>query len=364
MGVRPPRNVTQAEIARSLGVHQTTVSAILFNKPGVKFSPAVREKVKAAARKLGYRPSASARALRGVRSGLIGVLHFGRDKDVESQRLHQIIQAIHNGGYGPLAMPMVPGVMRLSQHDEVSACTVMLDARVEALALSGFADDFDLEQLKRFQDADIPIVSVTGIKLPGVPFYGADRRQAMYELTGHVIRQGRRKLIYLHRWASELTALVESTAFAAVEGFQQAAREHGLSLEQAIPCIHPAANQRSSYDAGEQAFAKVWESGARPDAVLCYDDSWALGVYGYCQRHGIRIPDDVAVIGYENQRLGNHLFPRLTSASLPYESIAAAALDHLIGVLKTGLPASEKDRTVLFPCTLDIRESCGSRPCS
>jgi len=322
----------------------------------------MREKVIAAARKLGYRPSASARALRGVRSGLIGVFHFGRDKDVESRRLYQIIQAIHAKGYQPLAMPMADQVMRLSRNDEISACTVMLDANIEGLVLSGFADDFDLAQLKRFQEVHIPIVSITGIKLPGIPFFGADRCQAMYQLTRHAILQGRRKLIYLHRWASGLTDLVQNTAFAAVEGFQQAARDHGLSFEQAIPYIKPPSDQSGlfSYGAGEQAFAEVWESGGRPDAVLCYDDGWALGVYGYCQRHGIRIPDDVAVIGYENQRLGNYLFPRLTTASLPYENIASGALDYLTRALKEQ-PLSSEDRIVLSPCTLEVRESCGAR---
>lgn len=354
---QPARNVTQAEIARSLGVHQTTVSAILSNRRSDKFAPEMRERVLKAAQKLGYRPSASARALRGVRSGLIGVLHFGRDKDVESQRLHEIIQAIHGCGYQPLAMPMAAKVMRLSRHDEISACTVMLDANIEGLILSGFADDFDLAQLKRFQEVNIPIISITGIKLPEIAFFGPDRRKAVYDLTSHLIAQGRRKLIYVHRWASELTPLVEDIAFADVEGFQQAAREHGLSLEQAIPYVNRA--RLFSYDAGAQAFAEIWEGGARPEAVICYDDGWALGVYGYCQRKGIRIPEDIAVVGYENQRLGNHLYPALTTASLPYAEIVPAALDYLTAALKEG-EASLKDCTKLYPCTLEIRESCGA----
>ncbi len=354
---QPTRNITQAEIARSLGVHQTTVSAILSNKRSEKFAPEMRERVTAAARKLGYRPSASARALRGVRTGLIGVLHFGRDKDVESQRLHEIIQAIHLNGYQPLAMPMAPQVMRLSQQDEISACTVMLDTNVEGLVLSGFADDFDLAQLKRFEEANIPIISITGLKLPGIPFFGPDRRKAVYDLTSHLIEQGRRKLIYLYRWGSELAAPTEEASLAAVDGFQQAAREHGLSLEQAIPYVNRV--RQSSYDAGESTFAQIWEGGARPEAVVCYDDGWALGVYGYCQRHGIRIPEDVAVVGYENQQLGRHLHPRLTTASLSYEVIVPAALDYLINALKSDRPLL-KDRTSLFPCQLVIRESSGA----
>lgn len=314
-------------------------------------------------RKLGYRFSAPARALRGTRSGLIGVFHFGRDKDVESQRLHQIIGAIHKEGYRPLAMPMATKVMWLSQQDEISACTAMLDTNVEGLVLSGFADDFDLGQLKRFQEAGIPIVGVTGIKLPGVPFFGADRHQAAYELTNHIIRQGRKKLVYLHRWSSELTSLAGAMAFAAVEGFRQAARENGLSIEQAIPHIKPPPTQSGlySYQGGEQGFAEIWESGARPDAVLCYDDCWAVGVYAYCQRHGIRIPDDVAVVGYESQRLGNHVFPRLTSASVPYEEIATAAVSYLGAALKEERTSLE-DCTRLSKCALVIRESCGAHP--
>ncbi len=354
----PSRNVTQAEIARSLGIHQTTVSAILAGKRTHQFSPEMRERVEAAARRLGYRPSAPARALRGVGSRLIGVLHFGRDKDVESQRLTQIVKAIHHHGYQPLAMPMAAEVMQLSRQDEMTASTVMLDAHVEALVLSGFADDFDLGQLERFRKAGIPMVSVTGVGLPGIAFFGDDRRKAIYDLTTHLIAQGRRKLVYLHRWASEWVA---SDLFADVEGFRQAAREHGLQFEDAIAHTQPLRKHtgRDAHQAGENAFAEIWESGARPQAVLCYDDSWALGVYGYCQRHGIRIPEEVAIVGYENQRLGCHLHPRLTTASLPYEQMASAAMEYLAGTLQQQRQPADLP-VHLYPCTLEIRESCGA----
>lgn len=364
MTAQPTKSVTQAEVARILGIHQTTVSAILSGKRAEKFAPEMRERVEAAARQLGYRPSVTARMLRGARSGLIGVFHFGRDKDIESHRLHQIVSAIHKEGYKPLAMPMGPKVMWLSQRDEISACTVMLDAKVEGLVLSGFADDFDLGQLKRFQEMGIPVVSVAGIKLPGVPFFGADRRQASYELTTHLIHHGRKRLICLHRWPSKLMELTGSTAFDAVEGFRQAAQDNGLTMEQAIPYIKPPLTETGmhSYAAGEQAFAEIWESGARPDAVLCYDDNGAIGVYGYCQRHGIRIPDDVAIVGYENQRICDHLHPRLTSVSMPDKTMAEKAIQCLIRNLAKKDMVASSDKAEFIPCSLVIRESCGGGP--
>jgi len=352
--------VTQAEIARQLGIHQTTVSAILSGKRAEKFMPEMRERVVLAAERLGYRPSAPARALRGSKSGLIGVFHFGREKDVEFQRLREIVTAIHRDGYKPLAMPMDAKIMWL-QEDEVSACSVMLDSRVEGLVLSGFADDFDLTQLDRFRAAGIPMVSVSGIKLPDIPLFAADRHQAIFEATSHLIREGRRRLVYLHRWSSALTGIASATAFAPVDGFRRAAAEHGLSEEEAVPFIKPppATSGLSAYAAAESAMQEVLASGLRPDGVVCYDDSWAIGVYGFCQRNGISIPDDIAVVGFENQVLGAHLHPRLTSMAQPLAEIAGSAVEALTASLaKT---AALPNRTHFFPCELVVRESSRTR---
>lgn len=204
-------SVTQAEIARQLGVHQTTVSAILGGKQTHRYSEEIQRKVRETARRLGYRPSAVARSLRGARSGLIGLFHFGRDKDVELERLHELVVAIHDANYRPLAMPMATSVMWVEK-DAGSACSSMLEAHVEALILSGFSDDFDLSQLKRFQAAKIPIVSVSGLKLPGIPHFSTDREDAVYESTMHLIQRGRTRLAYLGRRPSRLDQLASARA--------------------------------------------------------------------------------------------------------------------------------------------------------
>ncbi len=350
------RKITQAELAKSLGVHQTTISAILAGKSGNRYSAELRERVETAARELGYRPSASARVLRGARSGLIGVFHFGRDKDVESERLHEIVSAIHRSGFSPLAMPMATKVMWL-QDDVASASTVMLDAKVEGLVLSGFSDEFDLAQLQRFLDARVPIVSISGIKIPEIPFFGADRARAIHEATSHLIAQGRRKLVYLHRWSSELTNLAGPTSFGAVEGFRRAAEEHGILASDAVPLIKPTplTSGIGSFQAGEAAFREIWESGLRPNGVVCYDDAWAVGVYAFCQRQGIRIPEEVAITGFENQRICEFLYPRLTSQAQPYQKMATEAITALVSKITQGQEVA--DTSTLFPCSLIIRES-------
>ncbi|HWL51248.1 MAG TPA: LacI family DNA-binding transcriptional regulator [Chthoniobacteraceae bacterium] len=360
MARKPVHTVTQREIAQSLGIHQTTVSAILSGK-GERFPEEMHRRVKEAARRLGYRPSASARALRGVRSGLIGVLHFGRSKDTESHRLHEIVSAIHRQGYGPLAMPMASRVMWLKK-DEVSACTVMLDARVEGLVISGFADDFDLEQLERFREMRIPTVAVAGVKLPGIPQVAEDRAQALYDMTSHLIAQGRRRIICLHRWPTGNTGFSSTMAQAAAEGFRRAAGEHHLSAQEAIFHLHPALihSGMNAFQAGENAIREVWESGARPEAVICYDDSWAVGVYHYCSRHGIRIPDDLAVVGFENQEIGNFLDPHLTTLSLPLKAMGTKALEWLTAAIRNPVAPRLAEEKVLLPCELVVRESCGA----
>lgn len=348
-------NITQLEIAKRLGVHQTTVSAILSGNSTKKFSPAMRKRILSAAKRLGYRPFAPARILRGARSGLIGIFHFGRDKDVESKRLGEIIDAIHEAGYHPLAMPMDTKVMSL-QKDEIPACSVMLDARVEGLILSGFADDFDLSQLERFRAAHIPIVSISGIKLPGIPLYAADREQAAYDATTHLIMEGRKKLLYLHRWSSDLTDLAKATAFAATKGFEKAAKKHGLKKSNAKIHTEPSTPKRNYYEAAGLAVHDALQKDPDLDAVLCYDDTWALSVYFYCQRVGISIPKDIAVVGFENQTISEHIYPTLTSSSQPHQEMASIAVKTLVDTLQNPIPELP-DKIFLFPCKLIIRES-------
>lgn len=357
---KPVHTVTQREIAQNLGIHQTTVSAILSGK-GERFPEEMHQRVKEAAKRLGYRPSASARALRGVRSGLIGVFHFGRSKDTESNRLHELVSAIHHQGYSPLAMPMASKIMWL-QKDEVSACTVMLDARVEGLIISGFADDFDLSQLERFREMRIPMVAVTGVKLPGIPLVAEDRAKALYDMTCHLIAQGRRKIICLHRWPTGIAGFSSVMAQAAAEGFRRAANEHHLTAQEAIFHLHPALTHSgiNAFQAGENVMREVWESGARPDAVICYDDSWAVGVYRYCQKHGIGIPDELAVVGFENQEIGSYLTPCLTTLSLPVKAMAAKTLEILTTAIRRPAGPKSTEESVLLPCELVVRESCGA----
>lgn len=358
--MRNSPGITQAEIARRLGIHQTTVSAILDGKRAGRYSAGMRDKVRSAASRLGYRPSAPARVLRGARSGWIGVFHFGRDKDVESERLHEIVSAVHGAGYVPLAMPMGSSVMWVEQ-DAGSACSVMLDARVEGLVLSGFADEFDLAQLKRFRAAGIPIVGVSGLKLPGIPLYAADREQAVHDATAHLISNGRRELVYLCRWPSASEAIAGARDVPGMKGFRRAAEEQGLAPQRAQPFVEPSPLQTglNAFESGHTVFKRIWEGGARPDGVVCYDDGWALGVYAYCQRHGIQIPGDVAVVGFENQLFGEHLVPSLTSVALPHAEMARTAVENLLKVMR-GDGKETRNGGKLFPGQLVVRESCGT----
>lgn len=358
--LRLMKGITQRDLARLLNVHQTTVSYILSGARAEKFSLEMRQRVTEAAKQYGYRPSLTARNLRGVsKTGIIGVFHFGSHKDVESFRLREVVNAIHAHNYRPLAVSMSSQIMWVP-NDEKSACSVLEEVKVEGIVLSGYADQFDLNQLARFHARNVPVVSVNvELKLPGIPLFGADRYEAAYELTSHLIANGRRKLLCLHRWPSSLVKLAKTTGFRAVEGFRAAAEDHGISPDAIRVVIQEDAltTGLNSFESGEKGMEEGWQHGFRPDAVICYDDSWAVGVYGWLARKGLRVPDDVAVVGFENQDIGNHLHPRLTSVRVPYQDMSAKSLDYLVGVLQ-GNPASP-EMLDISKCSLVLRESCG-----
>lgn len=359
-GIKPGSEgpATQKQVAQNLGLHQTTVSYILSGRATAKFSSETRERVLREARRLGYRVSAPARLLRGGRSGLIGMFHFGRgDMSTTGRRLDEILHAITRMNYRPMAIPMAPEML-IDAENQKSACEVLMDVRVEGLVISGFSDRFDRRLLGTFKSAGIPMVSVTGVVLPGIPFFGYDRAGSVKELTRHLIERGRKRLVFLgSRQPTTLRQQGYQNHFAAESGFVEVTKAHGLKgrvVEQKRRTN--SSSESAPYQEGEELMVEAWSGPRKPDGVICYDDRLAAGVYRFCHTHGIEIPEQLAVVGYGNQPFGEFLGPNLTTVTLPTKEAASAAVQLLVERIRNGWSGSSNIRRFL-PCPVIPRES-------
>jgi DNA-binding LacI/PurR family transcriptional regulator len=272
------KRVSIREVARASGVAVSTVSRSLNDDPEV--SEATREKVRAAALALGYRPSAAARGLARGRSGNVAVaitaphtpvfldpfyaeVLGGIEEVLEARDLHLLITSLKRG------------------HDLVS---LVNEGRADGLIVIGC--ELEEERLREIQ-ALSPLVLVDR-ELPGFTSVSTDNRAGMARATRELIERGRRHLAFL-------TDDVSNPNFRArLEGFQDAIAAAGLdALAAPVQSVSPQEG------GGDEGARRLLATGRPIDGIVGANDTTAVGAIRTLRAAGLRGPDDVAVIGFD-----------------------------------------------------------------
>lgn len=359
--------ITQHELAKQLGVSRSTVAAALNPASTIKLRESTRQRILEAAERQGYRPDHFARVMRGGRSGAIGMLHFGGLLQVAAERAFHAATAVRREGY-----KIVSNDLSWSAGSLQSACTSLLDARVEGVIVAGLNLPGAEEELARFHHAGVPLVTLSGNSLPWAPHFRGDTRKAIYDLTRHLLSQGHIKLSLIthhitpnqanpgtYNWAGKERLLGFETALKEVGGeivdsFSQApAKIEGTRITVSLP--H---DPFDPFTPGIYGMEKVLQQKTLPTAVICSNDEYAFGAMKACRDHGLKIPDDIAITGYDNTTLGRLCEVPLTTVRQPSETMAEAAVVTLLRMME-GETISKKERLQLFPCEVIIRESSG-----
>ncbi|MHA3703112.1 LacI family DNA-binding transcriptional regulator [Jatrophihabitans sp. YIM 134969] len=333
--------VSLRAVAARAGVSVRTVSNVVSGAPHV--APATRASVQAVLDELGYRPNLAARQLRRGRTGAVGL----------------VVPEVHSPYFGQLASVVV----RLA---EARGLTVLIDQtegdpeRERRLlgGSSGFAVDgmilspwsLDVDEIARRTGA-LPLV-LLGERGGGstVDHVGFDNVAAAREATAHLLALGRHRVaavgVQPHR--------TNDTGRQRLEGYHAALRDAGRTadprLEVAVESLHRAD--------GVVAMRSLLAGSVVPDAVFCFTDELALGAVRVLADHGLRVPDDVAVVGFDDIEDGRFSVPTLTTVAPDKEQIAAGCLDLLAERLRD--PAGPA-REVVTGFRLEVRESSGGR---
>jgi len=351
---------TQQDVASTAGVSRSTVAAA-FSKSGKNLNRETRERVLEVAENLGYRPNRFARMLLNGRSGLIGVIHSDSSGYVGASKLLGIVSWIQREGYQPLI------------HDYLwygdaggNLCETMVDSRVEGVICLGLGEVFADTSLDSLRRAGVPFVTIDGIGRPGVPHFHSDKKQGFFDLTRHLVETGHRRLVLLTRWSSSLRDERHSPhTLGAIEGFRKAAAAYGLTEEEAEIHLYDESEKKCAdpYASGLRAMKEILRREQLPDAVLCNNDAWTGGALEAGRRYGVKVPDDIALTGYDNDVLGNYTSVHLTTMAHDVESLASAAIERLVQMIQnpgTGqADLSAAGRSI--PSKLIVRDSCGSR---
>lgn len=345
----PQRPPTLRDVAEIAHVSIKTVSNVVNDYPYVK--PATRERVLAAIAQVGYRPQAAAQQLRTGASGMITLalpsLTFTYYSDVaqafidEAQRRGQTV-VLHTTSAGPEAERTVLQGFKRVFGDGVIFNPLQLWE----------------EEFARMERTSQPTVFI-GEHLPeqlpqGSDYVKIDNEAAAFDATSLLLDQGRRNLAFLGAIASAHGVQPHSSGSLRRDGFRRALAARGLDAEAATVQEVGDWHRQDGFDGA----AALLERLPDVDGIVCGNDDLAIGVLAQLRRAGRRVPEDVAIIGYDDTPDAPFASPPLTTVSPDKTALAGTVLD-LLGERIAGYDGPP--RTVVTPYDLVVRESTAPR---
>ena len=340
-----PSNLMRAkleDVARLAKVSLATASRAL-NQPSI-VRPVVRERVRKAAEKLSYAPDRMAKALSSGKSHTIGAVVPTLGNAIFADGVEALQERLGERGYILL--------LSNSQYDkekELRQVRALLEHGVDGLVLVG--DNFAPEVIPLIQQHRIPFVTTyVCTSKNGVPAIGIDNFQATYKMTRYLMELGHREFAIVAN-----TALPNDRSQARLEGMLAALAEGGVHLMR----NSIVETDQPSIVNGRRAFASLLAVNPRLSAILCTTDALAVGVLAEAHRSGIRVPQDMSIVGFDNVEMAAEVDPPLTTINVPAAEISRLAADYLISAIEgNAIPMTTK-----LAATLIIRDSTGhARP--
>jgi DNA-binding LacI/PurR family transcriptional regulator len=329
---------TIKDVAKRAGVSISTVSRVLNQSAPVSDDKAV--KVRQAIDELNFRPRAAARILAIRKTETIGLLLPIISGEFFAVMLRGIERGVLEEGYDLLihstyseARPQSPFKRILGEHN------------TDGLIV--FSDSLDDAELHRLNNLNFPVVllhrsSPAELKIPSIT---VENKNGARLITEHLITAHyRRRIVYLRGPEGH-----EDTHWREI-GYREALQNHSIDFDSSLIGV----GNFHDHDA-QDSIAAMMVKGVEFDAVFAGDDEAASGVLRALRWAGIRVPDDVSVVGFDDSNLASHLVPQLTTVDAQVEEAGFAAAKQLIRLINTG----EANPITLLPTELVIRQSCG-----
>ncbi|HEY4107670.1 LacI family DNA-binding transcriptional regulator [Puia sp.] len=324
------KDVNIYDIARILNVSTATVSRALKNNPAV--SKATRKKVLQAAKKMGYRPNNHASSLRSQKTNTIGIIIHELNSNFIISVLTGIEKVTAEAGYDII----IAHSSETAAKEKANAHNLFYK-RVDGLIVSLAYDTEDLSHFDPFIRKGIPVVyfdrveeEALGVKIV------IDNVKAGAMATEHLINQGCRDIVHL-------TGNLRRNVYAdRLAGYRQALLANGQPYRE----DHVIINDLST-EAAVAAGKQILEMQPRPDGLFVTNDFCASVCMQVLKEGGMRIPQDIAVVGFNNDIISTIVEPRLTTVSYPGKEIGEVAARHLIGQLKAGRKLSSASKVIL-----------------
>jgi LacI family transcriptional regulator len=333
--------LTIRQIAKLAGVSRSTVSRVINDHPNV--SPQTREQVLRVVAETGFHPDPIARSLSSRRADIIGLV------------IPLAVQSLFEDPFFPR---LIQGISQSCNHHDYTLSLFLLHTPEEEVKLyhrisrRQFLDGV-IVTATRSEDPLIPQLLANRVPFvlhgryedPRVSFVEVDNVTGAYTAVTHLVRLGRRRIALITGPSGSLAAEDRK------RGYLKALIERRLPLDEGL-IIHGDFTENGSHEAMQRLLTQ------EPDAVFVASDSMALGALRALREDGKRVPEEVAVVGFDDMPQAAIADPPLTTIRQPIQRAGIMALEMLIDILENGM---EPARRIILPTELVIRASCGSQ---
>ncbi|WP_040952258.1 LacI family DNA-binding transcriptional regulator [Gorillibacterium massiliense] len=325
------------DVASKAGVSPATVSRVLNKANNVTLK--TRTKVMEAIQELGYHPNAAAKNLRSQRSMAIGVIA----QDINSAYFTEIIKGVENMAYAQKYKVIICDSE--NQRDkEREYLNLLMDRTIDGVVL--IAPLISDEEICQIADKGYSVGIIgRNINHEKIPCVFTDNVKFSQQVVLYLIENGHRDIVFISGYA-------ESTdSYERLEGYLKALRDRQIPFRPEL-----LENGDFNEDGGYEAMKRLFAKNAHFTAVYCANDEMALGVYKACAERNIRIPEDLSVIGVDNNRISKYITPTLSTVNQPKYTMGAILTEKMIDQMNDDVHHDK--RVFVVDSEVIIRDSC------
>lgn len=336
--MRSKKEITIYDIAASLNLSSATVSR------GLKDHPAIRKETKKRilekAKEMGYRHNFFASNLRRNRTNTIGVIVPRLNSYFMSSVISGIEKVANEAGYN-----LVISQSLESEKKEVSSIKTMFNSRVDGLLVSLAYDTENDSHFDIILDKNIPLIFFDRVfEHPRCTSVVIDNQAAGYDMTKHLIGQGCKRIAHI-------TANLKRNVYAErLRGYKLALADHGIPFDEKLIFVNNLGE-----NAAIDAIKSIMQMDPMPDGLFCSNDSSAVICIRELKKAGIRIPEQIAIGGFNNEPISTVVEPNLTTIHYPGQEMGEVCATILIR--KLAKPDNADLNRVVLRHQLIIRES-------
>lgn len=330
------------DVAKVAGVSMKTVSRVLNHEPNV--SERTRQRVQAAVDKLHYRPLPSARVLAGRRSYLVAMLFDNPSNNYLMEVEMGVLDACKSQHYHLMLAPVNYDGVGTDMAAEIEALTVQL--QVDGLVLTPPITD-DATVISRLGELGIPYASVSAKEENRRIGVVVDEHGAVCAMMEHLIALGHRRIAHITGHPAH------GASGWRLAGYRDALERAGLPFDPAL-----VVDGEFSYDSGRAATERLLALPDRPTAIFAANDDMAAGAICAIGEHGLSVPGDISVCGFDDTPIARQIHPSLTTIRQPTREMGRLAALELLTEIRT--PGS--GAIIHVPYALQLRRSTGPAP--